>query len=569
MKFSTWAEMASSSMVLGAAAVVSKIYLNSSLWRKVASDICKSTDHWAKFHLLKALVIVCLSAVLLSLSPIFMSKIIDGANKGHFQAGNGLLAAAACYIGLRFAGQIFVDLRWVIINPALYSISYAMCSLTTARLAHVSRRKNVMGESVSIVAEQVAVMSKMGVGAIGFLHSIVAVIVPTVIELIIVCIAVTIVIGPWVVFCIAVGGAVFFVGVSFLRGKELASLGSANYKDNIVSSSLAEYLSNPDMIREFSADEFFNSRLKLCIDDSITTHQKLFLIKTERSLCLTLITCTIYAITLLLTIGQPEFMDMSAGGVFLLIVYLDRIQQPLINISLAINGLYTGMVSMKGAYDMLDLFSNESMEKLIFLNDHHDWKVIKINQKKGIYFSDDVMHIGAGTWVRVLGPSGSGKSMYLRRIYYKLLIEKVCAGNDIHYLNPTPALVEGTVAENIALGNVSVTRSDIEMLWGKWNKLMGNRKIDVDIDASKLSAGEMQFLALCRTLLRNPSVVVLDEATNSIDAKSEEKVWGLVREYLPESTIFIVTHRDVEAMVFDCFVDFCGEKDFHFLITHA
>jgi ABC-type transport system involved in cytochrome bd biosynthesis fused ATPase/permease subunit len=85
----------------------------------------------------------------------------------------------------------------------------------------------------------------------------------------------------------------------------------------------------------------------------------------------------------------------------------------------------------------------------------------------------------------------------------------------------------------------------------EWHLGLGNNQIDIDTKAEQLSAGEMQFLAICRTLVRNPKLVIFDEATNSIDIDSEPQIWPMIQKALPEATVFVVSHREVSSIHFD------------------
>lgn len=514
-------------------------------------DIAKSIDHISQRLLIRAVVIVIISAVLMSASPLFMAKVINAVTAEDQAQNQAVVLYAMFYLILRFGGQGLVDLRWIVVNPVLYAISYSLCVNTASRLSNVFRHEGRNGDNAATIAKQVTVIAKMELGSISLLYGILAIIVPTIIELLIVCFAVGIALGPWLAVYMICGGIFFITAVSFKRKKELLSAAAAHEADSVVSASFAEYISNPSLVREFGADNFMKTRLAKTIGASLHQHRQLFSIKTERGLYLTAIAGAVYAAVLLGSIYNGRAETIGAGGLFLLVVYLDRILQPLTNASAAINSIQNGVVAMKSAYALIDELEKKAASIPFSIEKKRRWENIVMVSKPHFSLSDQTLRIGKGTWIRLHGPSGSGKSTCLRRIYHKLISGIVYPGVDIHYLNPVPVVIRGSVFDNIALGDDSVTRAHTQRYWTEWHQRWGNRQIDLDTDVEQLSAGETQFLAICRTLVRNPKLVIFDEATNSIDVQSEGQLWELIRELLPTATAFVVSHRDINTILFD------------------
>jgi ABC-type multidrug transport system fused ATPase/permease subunit len=480
-----------------------------------------------------------------------MAKVIDVMTTQGTESNKNIFSYISLYLALRFIGQALVDLRWNIINPVLYTISYSLCTLTASRLSTIFRHESRTGDNAAAIAEQVSVISKMELGSISLLYGVLVVIIPTAIELLVVSIAVGIIVGFWLLLYMILGMIVFLIAVSFKRDKELLSATAAHKMDNVVSASFAEYISNSSLVREFNASTFLRHRLEQQIKVSIHEHQRLFSIKTDRGLCLTAVTCAVYSLVLFGAILGQKTLPISAGGYFLLVIYLDRILQPLTNASAAINNIQNGLISMKGAYGLLQNFKRNAARMPFIKAKENTWKTILISPERCFFHANQVLTIGKSAWIRLLGPSGSGKSTYLRQIYRKLLSDSIHSGIEIHYLNPVPVIIRGSVLDNIALGDSSITREMVKTYWSQWHLELGNNQIDIDADVEQLSAGEMQFLAICRTLVRNPKLIILDEATNSIDIDSEPQIWPMIQRTLPEATVFVVSHREVGNIHFD------------------
>jgi putative ABC transport system ATP-binding protein len=167
-----------------------------------------------------------------------------------------------------------------------------------------------------------------------------------------------------------------------------------------------------------------------------------------------------------------------------------------------------------------------------------------------------------GETLTVVGPSGAGKSTLLR------LLDRLdeptdgtvyLDGVDYRTIPPTdlrsrvglvpqdPALREGTVGDNVAIGlrlrGEPVDDDRVESLLAQVD-LAGY----ADRDVADLSGGEAQRVAIARTLLVDPEVLLLDEPTASLDRESQAEVEALLADLLSESdrTVVLVTHDEAQ-----------------------
>jgi ATP-binding cassette subfamily B protein len=172
--------------------------------------------------------------------------------------------------------------------------------------------------------------------------------------------------------------------------------------------------------------------------------------------------------------------------------------------------------------------------------------------------------IPAGTFVGVVGQSGSGKSTLMKlltRLYKpnvgKILIDQFdidkvelySLRRQIGIVPQEPLLFSGTVAENIALTDPDATSDAIveaarlACAHDFIMELPGGYSANVGERGSGLSGGQRQRLALARTLLSRPKLLVLDEATSALDYDTERRVCDNLLENLRHSTVFFITHR--------------------------
>ncbi len=178
---------------------------------------------------------------------------------------------------------------------------------------------------------------------------------------------------------------------------------------------------------------------------------------------------------------------------------------------------------------------------------------------KGISF-----HAPAGTTTALVGPSGSGKSTLIGLVmaFYRPLQGTVKVdGSDLdgmrlreyrHYLGVVMQdnfLFDGTVRENIAFANPEATDGDIrqaahvahcdefiERFDDKYDTVVGERGV-------KLSGGQRQRVGIARAIVANPRVLILDEATSSLDSEAEAMIQDGLRALRRGRTTFVIAHR--------------------------
>ncbi|MBA3552135.1 MAG: ATP-binding cassette domain-containing protein, partial [Actinobacteria bacterium] len=172
--------------------------------------------------------------------------------------------------------------------------------------------------------------------------------------------------------------------------------------------------------------------------------------------------------------------------------------------------------------------------------------------------------VPAGQTVALLGRTGAGKTTIARllaRFYDPDEGRVTVDGRSLPELTEQQLrrvvamvtqenfLFSGTVAENIVFGRPDATRADIEAAAGAIGAGVFIRALpdgydtDVGKRGSRLSAGQRQLVAFARAFLADPAVLILDEATSSLDVPSERAVQRALRTVLADRTAVIIAHR--------------------------
>lgn len=174
------------------------------------------------------------------------------------------------------------------------------------------------------------------------------------------------------------------------------------------------------------------------------------------------------------------------------------------------------------------------------------------------------IEIEAGSKVAIVGPSGAGKSTvasiilgFYEPVSGELLFDGISykdlsmsnLRNHMAYVPQDIMLFGGTIRENIAYGKIGASDEEIqsaakkafadEFIDGfpdKYDTVVGERGI-------KLSGGQRQRIAIARAILRNPAILILDEATSSLDAASEQLVQQALENLMLDRTSIIIAHR--------------------------
>jgi ATP-binding cassette, subfamily B, bacterial len=174
------------------------------------------------------------------------------------------------------------------------------------------------------------------------------------------------------------------------------------------------------------------------------------------------------------------------------------------------------------------------------------------------------IHVKPGAKIALVGPSGSGKSTIINLLmrFYPISAgaievdgENITSYNlsafraNIGIVPQEVMLFGGTIRENIAYGKAGASEQEIEAAARKANALEFIEQFPEQFDTLvgdrgvKLSGGQKQRVAIARAILKNPSILILDEATSSLDAKSESLVQEALEKLMENRTTIVIAHR--------------------------
>jgi len=263
---------------------------------------------------------------------------------------------------------------------------------------------------------------------------------------------------------------------------------------------------------------------------------------------------------------NKTFLD--PGDFFTYILIFSQIIQPLKNLSSASYNIRKGAASVERIEHLIneDVVIKEIANPIILesFNDCIEFKNVSFSYQDKIILDDINLKIEKGKTVALVGSSGAGKSTLVDlvprfhdTVKGVLLIDGInikdyslnSLRNQMGIVTQEPILFNDTIANNISLGMEHATKEEINTAAKIANAnqfiLQKENGYDTTIGerGNKLSGGEKQRVTIARAVLKNPPILILDEATSSLDTESEKLVQDAINNLMNNRTSIVIAHR--------------------------
>ena len=276
----------------------------------------------------------------------------------------------------------------------------------------------------------------------------------------------------------------------------------------------------------------------------------------------------VLAISMGLLVWYIAGNQLDAGLLVAFILYLNQIFRPLRVIADKFNVIQMGMVSSERVFKVLDnpdIMKNEGTYAPATVKGKVEFENVSFAYIEDNYVLKNISFVvNPGETVALVGHTGSGKTSIislLNRLYQ--VQEGAIKIDDINIENynldvlrsrigvvlQDVFLFSGTVLENITLRNPEISKEQVihaAKMIGVHDFIMqlpGNYAYNVMERGSTLSLGQRQLLSFIRALLYNPSILILDEATSSIDTESEALIQHAIDTLIADRTSIVIAHR--------------------------
>ena len=255
--------------------------------------------------------------------------------------------------------------------------------------------------------------------------------------------------------------------------------------------------------------------------------------------------------------------QVTIGNISSFLMYTNIFNRPFNEITSILTEIQTAKASFNRIQEFMikDEEENIGKEEISF-NGDIEFKDVEFSYTENKFIEKFNLKVKNGEKIAIVGRTGAGKTTIINMIlrFYdikngEILIDGVniknidlkCLRRNIGIVLQDTKLFTGTVSENIRYGMNNISNEEIKRVArlanadSFINKLP--QKYDTIINNDVLSAGEIQLITIARAMLRNPKILILDEATSNVDLVTENKIQNSMLELMKNRTTFIIAHR--------------------------
>lgn len=261
--------------------------------------------------------------------------------------------------------------------------------------------------------------------------------------------------------------------------------------------------------------------------------------------------------------------QLTAGVLIAFVLYVDRFFDPIRELAQRYNTFQATMAGSERIFNLLDTSPNladkTDAESLPQINGEVDFESVDFWYKPDeVVLEGFTLHTNPGERVALVGETGAGKSTVVRLIarFFDVTGGSIrIDGHDIRDVTQDslrsqlgivlqdPFLFSGTIADNIRYGRLDASDEEIvqaakavgahEFI----SRLPDGYRSDVGEDGVNLSGGQRQLVSFARALLADPHILILDEATSSVDTATEKQIEFGLNQLMKNRTSFVIAHR--------------------------
>ncbi|USN97397.1 MAG: ABC transporter ATP-binding protein [Candidatus Nomurabacteria bacterium] len=340
-----------------------------------------------------------------------------------------------------------------------------------------------------------------------------------------------------------------------------------NELKDIAAGRFQEAISNIKTIKSFASEDSEHKYFNSTLEKLTPIHKKQSIFWNRKDVERKVVVNIIFGLVFIAIVQQLYSGAITIGDTVALIQFSLLVRVPIFMISYLVSQLQAATASSRDYFITLDQVEEDrsATEIIDKINGEIKFNNVEFSYKKGeSVFKNINFEVKPGQKVALVGESGQGKSTLahlLLKLYHPSSGTILLDGHDLNNLETVslrkqiglvlqePALFSGTITENIAYGKPKASKKQvmeaakaanadgfISKFKDGYNSYIGERGV-------KLSGGQKQRVAIARTILKDAPILILDEATSSLDSKAEKEVQIALDNLMHNKTTIIIAHR--------------------------
>ena len=370
--------------------------------------------------------------------------------------------------------------------------------------------------------------------------------------------------------------AIIMIPIASITAKKLGRrMGKVATEAQEKSGDLNKYLidlfKNHKVIKIFQRENFENKRSEKFVDDLKKKSIKIATVFIRATPIMEILTGIMIAILIFYSGKLIMNGQLNINNFFSFLAAMMLAYQPVKSLATINVGIFQGLSAGKRIIPIIDtknnISSNESLGELKLNEGSINFSNVNFNYESNLdnrVLNDININIAGNKMTALVGHSGSGKSTLLSlipRIYDPISgkvevdgqnIKEVKLSSlrkEISIVDQNTTLFDDTVLNNIKYAKPDASNdeifkaADMAMCTDFINKLENKFETKIGENGIKLSGGEKQRLSIARAFLKNSKIILLDEATSSLDSETEEKIQKALEKLISNKTTIVIAHR--------------------------